>query len=281
MTEKQYDKGRPVFMVPVKEILPDPEHPNIRGTVRDTTDLQPSISKYGVLEPLQVTLRDDKLYLVNGYRRLTAARALGLDLVPVTVYDIENGQVLDYQLATAIQQQHPDAVFKDGQIVAGRCWAAYHKIEGGSTRSEVATVMGITADVAGAYHCLFTDLPPVQEAVADGRLAITAYSLMKHADDELKLFVVDKKGNIPASYVRKTLKNWAAIKAKLDSAAESEDEDLEAEDVVETVESVERKPAAYHLSQAITHLRQVDKADLDGNIILLEQVADLLDDLLL
>jgi hypothetical protein len=279
---KKYDTGAQIIMVPPKDIYPDPDHPNVRGEVRDTTDLQPSIKQFGILEPLQVTLRDGKLYLVNGYRRWTAARVVGLDLIPVMIFDISLDEVLDYQLATAIQQEHPDAVFKDDRIVAGRCWAAYHKIECGALRSEVATMMGVTPDVAGAYHCLFTDLPEVQKAVADQRLAITAYSLMKHANDELKQYVVAKKGNIPASFVRDTLKSWAMIKQRLDQAEPVEDEEGEPEPDrrPEPADKPDGKPAAYHLAQAAQHLAQVSKDDLDGNAHLLERVANLLDELL-
>lgn len=51
----------------------------------DTSDLEDSIRELGVLQPLLLEERDGELYLVAGYRRLHAAKRLGLSSVPAVI----------------------------------------------------------------------------------------------------------------------------------------------------------------------------------------------------
>ncbi|BDX35497.1 hypothetical protein MN1_300 [Thermus phage MN1] len=51
----------------------------------DTSDLEDSIRELGVLQPILLEERGGKLYLVAGYRRLHAAKRLGLPSVPAVI----------------------------------------------------------------------------------------------------------------------------------------------------------------------------------------------------
>jgi ParB family chromosome partitioning protein len=73
-------------------------------------ELVESIRVQGILEPLIVrqhlTEKTGKPYeLVCGYRRLTAARKLKLETVPVIVKELNDGQVLEVQLTENLQRE--------------------------------------------------------------------------------------------------------------------------------------------------------------------------------
>ena len=67
-------------------------HPhNIRRDLGDLRSLTDSIRRYGVMQPIVVETRGERLRLRAGHRRLAAARLAGLDRIPAIIH----GQALD------------------------------------------------------------------------------------------------------------------------------------------------------------------------------------------
>jgi ParB/RepB/Spo0J family partition protein len=82
--------------VHTQELTQNCNNPRSSAEVDDIADLVASIGQHGILEPLLARglpvddgngLRWHALELIAGHRRLGAARRLGLDVVPVLVYD--------------------------------------------------------------------------------------------------------------------------------------------------------------------------------------------------
>ena len=80
---------------------------NVRKDLGDIDELAASIKEKGVLQPLLVT---SKNVLVAGYRRLKAAEAVGLKVVPVFVVDALKEGFEEVQLTENIQRKDLDAV---------------------------------------------------------------------------------------------------------------------------------------------------------------------------
>jgi len=76
-------KNREFKEIPVYSIFVSK---NLRDRV-DTSDIEKSIERVGILEPLIVKRKGDKYELIAGLRRLTAARNQGLDKVPAIVVE--------------------------------------------------------------------------------------------------------------------------------------------------------------------------------------------------
>ncbi len=207
-------EGRVLVSVPIDRVIPDPQRPNIRGRIVDTTDLQPSIKENGIQVPLQVRVAPDKpgyFYRIAGARRQIAARAVGLKHIPVIVEeDIDEGEIRRLMLISDLHKSEPHIVLdKEGFAIAGKCRAVYEEIEiGGSTRQELATAMGVSPDIIGAYYCLYDEIPAIQVKVAKGQMAITVYSLIKHHGPDVKHYMAQKRGKVSARYVRDALRNW-------------------------------------------------------------------------
>jgi ParB family transcriptional regulator, chromosome partitioning protein len=67
-------------MVPVDRLHPHPD--NIRTDLGDLTELAASIRARGLLQPLVVTPAGDKFLVLDGHRRLAAARLAGVAALP-------------------------------------------------------------------------------------------------------------------------------------------------------------------------------------------------------
>lgn len=247
-------KGLALLKVPIESVIPDPDRPNIRGRVVDTTDLQPSIREHGILQPVLVRPvpgEPDLYYRISGERRQVAARAVGLKEIPVIVgYDLENRErdIRRLMLASSLHKSEPHIVLdSEGNVIAGKCRAVYEELsdpETELTRQDLADDLGVSADIVGAYFCLYTDIPEIQQKVAKGQMAITVYSLVKHHGEELKRYLAEKKGQVSANYVRKTLKDWSSrIEPKLQAEAEETQLSMfDEDDVLDMETSLEPQP---------------------------------------
>lgn len=210
------DADRLFLTVPIGSVIPDPERPNIRGKVLDTTDLQPSVREHGILQPILVrhVPGEKGLYFrISGERRQVAARAVGLKELPVIVgEDFDERDIRRIMLASDLHKKEPHIVLgPKGEVIAGKCKAIYEELsdeETATTRQDLADDLGVSADVIGAYYMLYSDIPQIQKKVASGQMAITVYSLIKHHGIEVKLYLADKKGKVSANYVRTVLRTW-------------------------------------------------------------------------
>lgn len=244
-----------ILNVQISEVVPDPEVPNYRGPIRDTTSLQPSIRQDGILRPLWVrpSPDDDSTYfLVDGYRRWTAARAVGVTEVPVRVYDTDADGARHLAMLANQTEEWPFIVIDGDVVIGGKCLAV-RDLVGPNGKKKVpryraAEMMGLTPDVVGALYRLYDDLPEVKKRVANEQIHITVYSIFKKAPDEIKLHILKKRGSISARYVRKVLRDWRD--GILDLG-----EDEEPEEVVEV-----EKPAEPAAQEAVTQARALNEA---------------------
>jgi ParB/RepB/Spo0J family partition protein len=79
-------------------------------TPEDLVELAESIRTIGVLQPLLVRSVDGHLEVVAGRRRLAAARAAGLQEVPVQILELTDEQAADIALAENIHRRDLSAI---------------------------------------------------------------------------------------------------------------------------------------------------------------------------
>ena len=90
--------------VRIDQIHQNPWQPRKTFDDDDMNALSESIKNHGVLQPLVVRPSAEGFQLVAGERRLRAARAAGLDAVPVHVVNFNDQQVLEAALVENIQR---------------------------------------------------------------------------------------------------------------------------------------------------------------------------------
>jgi ParB family chromosome partitioning protein len=91
--------------LPVAVIRPNPNQP--RTSIDDVgiEELADSVKKVGVLQPILVRPHGEEYQIVAGERRWRAAKAAGLERVPVRVLSADEGESLEIALIENLQRQ--------------------------------------------------------------------------------------------------------------------------------------------------------------------------------
>ncbi len=94
----------------VEQIDPNPHQPRDGFNQQELDALADSIREHGILQPLVAQTSGERYQLVAGERRLRAARAIGLETVPVIVRSFDEQQTLELSLIENIQREQLNAV---------------------------------------------------------------------------------------------------------------------------------------------------------------------------
>ena len=92
------DKGERVQKILIKDIKPDPNQPRKTFDKVSIKELAESIKRYGILQPLVVTRKDDNFVIIAGERRYHAAKVANLSHLPVLVRTLEDLEKLEIGL---------------------------------------------------------------------------------------------------------------------------------------------------------------------------------------
>jgi ParB family transcriptional regulator, chromosome partitioning protein len=99
-------QGSGFLDVPVNAIAPNPKQPRTNFDDEALAGLAASIREVGILQPLVVRRTDDARFeLIAGERRLRAAKAAGLAVVPVVLRDSEDEDLLRDALIENIHRE--------------------------------------------------------------------------------------------------------------------------------------------------------------------------------
>ena len=106
MVETASDKGAidGVRIVPIEQVVPNPDQPRRIFEPEALQDLANSIREKGVLQPLLVRARAGGFEIVAGERRWRAAQLARLHSVPVLVRDYSDTEVLEVAIIENIQR---------------------------------------------------------------------------------------------------------------------------------------------------------------------------------
>lgn len=162
--------------VTVDTIDHNPLQPRKTFDADEIASLSATIKSHGILQPLVVRQIGDRFQLIAGERRLRAAKAAGLNSVPVTVVDFNDQQVLEAALVENIQRSDLNPIekaqgFKD---YLGRFQM---------THEQLAQRLGLARPTITNLVNLL-DLPAeIQDAVRVGQLSTGHAKLLKGVDD--------------------------------------------------------------------------------------------------
>ena len=153
-----------VRQLPLDAIEPNPQQPRRSFAGDQADELTQSISQHGVLQPLLVRRADRGRYqLVAGERRWRAARAAGLQHIPVVVLDTPDSEMLTLALVENLQREDLNPI--------DQAAAFQYLLDAGLTQTQLAQRVGKSrSTVANAVRLL--QLPPdLQAHIAAARLA--------------------------------------------------------------------------------------------------------------
>ncbi len=174
-----------IWYIPLSDIVPNPEQPRKHFSHSDLEDLVNSIKEHGVLQPINVTEREDGGYeLIAGERRFRASQVLNLPTIPAIVRVASNAEKLELALIENIQRQNLNPIEEA---------FAYNRLiqQFGCTQEEVAAKVGKSRSaVANTVRLL--DLPEViQKALVEGVISAgkaRALLSIKNEQEQLQVF---------------------------------------------------------------------------------------------
>lgn len=95
-------------LLPLNQIVPNPDQPRkVRGNPSPT--LKESIRRFGVLQPIVVRpLGDGRYMIISGERRYRAALALGMEMIPAVVREMDDSTAFEAAIAENAVRQNMD-----------------------------------------------------------------------------------------------------------------------------------------------------------------------------
>lgn len=178
------DKDR-IWLIPVKNIKPNPHQPRSEFGHKDMEDLVNSIKEHGIIQPLVVTkLQDNMFELIAGERRLRAAEIAKLKDVPAVIRDAKEQQKLEVALVENIQRKNLNAI---------ELAIAYKKLqdEFSLKLDQIAKKVGKSSSAVSNILRLLKLPEIIQKAIQDGKITeghARAIVSLDNENDQLRLF---------------------------------------------------------------------------------------------
>lgn len=164
---KQVDGEMKVAYVPLEDILIPP-----RGKlfVDDLSDLEESIQFWGLVEPVHlVPYKDNKYFLLHGYRRYLAYRNLGYEVIPALIDSTRPKQVIRYLevVANNVRRYNFIEMMKIGEFIEERQKSFSH--------DTIENILGLPPGhylKAKYIEAAKEQFPDIYKKVLNGKMAI-------------------------------------------------------------------------------------------------------------
>ncbi len=175
--------GEEVTQINVNQIQPNPDQPRTgldRDDDPDLEGLKISIQANGVIEPLIARRAGGAVQLVAGERRWRAARAAGLQTVPVIFREMDDDQLLEIALVENLQRESLNPIEEA---------RGYEALMRGRklTQAEIAGRVGKTRSVVANSLRLLKLPDPVRALLATGRISVGHAKVILGLQDEGKI----------------------------------------------------------------------------------------------
>lgn len=173
-----------IYDIPIELIMPNPNRVRGRFDSMKMNELVRTIKEFGILQPVTVREKNDMYELISGERRIRAAIAAGLDMVPGIIVDADDEASAIMTLLENLQKE---------ELSFFEIAESYKNLikSQGLTQDEFAKKIGIsTAAVANKIRLL--KLPEkVRRLVRDYMLTERhARALLALGDEEIQVNVI-------------------------------------------------------------------------------------------
>ncbi len=161
--EEQLQEGEVVQNLKIIEVEPNREQPRKNFDEEALTELSESIKKYGLIQPIVVTKKEDYYEIIAGERRWRASKKAGLSTIPAIVREDNKRKNQEISLIENIQREDLNAFEKASGI-------KFLMDEYDMTQQQVAEVIGKSrSGVANTLRILNLD-PRVLDLAKEGKL---------------------------------------------------------------------------------------------------------------
>lgn len=157
------DDSEKIHKIKITEIEPNKNQPRRTFNSESIDELAESIKKYGVIQPIIVSKRDNYYEIIAGERRWRASKKAGLADMPCIIRESEEKENKEVALIENIQREDLNPIEKA---------KSFRTLmdEYGMTQAELAETLGISrSSLANTVRLLNLD-PRVIELALDGKL---------------------------------------------------------------------------------------------------------------
>ena len=149
-------------------------------------ELEESISRQGVLQPVQVMAVDGKFWLIDGWHRIAALKRLGQTQVPALVRPGTPREVIMQNLVVNRQRGKTNPA-EEAKLIRRL------REDEGMPLEAIAQLTGISIGWARKLHDISYLAPTVLELIGGGKLGVThAMELLKLPDESLQIEVAQQ-----------------------------------------------------------------------------------------
>ena len=212
ITEEEKKRESEELVEKIKLIEIEPNEKQARKTFNDESieELAESIKKYGVIQPIIVTKKDNFYQIIAGERRWRASKKAGLTEIPAIVRDDEERKNKEISLIENIQREDLNPIDKARGIKT-------LMDEYNLTQAEVADVLGkARSSIANSVRILNLDERVIDLAL-EGKLTEGHCKALMSIDDKEKQYQmalnIIEQGNSVSESTKK-LKTTKKIKKK-------------------------------------------------------------------
>ena len=153
-----------ILEVPVKDIIPNRNQPRINFDEEGLSELAESIKQFGIIHPLVVRKQDDKYEIIAGERRYKAALQVGLQTVPVILYEMNQEQKAEAALSENIQRKNL-SIIEEAKSLKNLLDRGY------LTQDQLASKMGVSQIAIADKLKLLELTEEVQEALINEQIS--------------------------------------------------------------------------------------------------------------
>jgi len=155
---------RELQQIPLAKVVPNPRQPRQSFAPAALEELRASIASFGVLVPIIVRERGDGYELIAGERRVRAAKAAGLAMIPALVRASDDRESLEVAIIENLQRENLDPLEE--------AMGFQHLMESyGFTQEQVAERVGKSRPTIANSMRLLSLSDAIKQFVRDGKLS--------------------------------------------------------------------------------------------------------------
>lgn len=188
----KYKVSGEIVEIPIADILPNPDQPRKRFDRVKLIELAESIAENGILQPLIVTIRNDRPVLVAGERRLRAAKMAGFSTVPCVRAEAEGMRQALLAMVENLQREDMNCF-----ETADGIYQLIHTY--GLTQEEAALRLGYSQSAVANKLRLLKLSPEERRLITEGGLS------ERHARALLRLQKSEERRFALAEIIKKSL----------------------------------------------------------------------------
>jgi ParB family chromosome partitioning protein len=173
-------KGEEIAILNVDKLDPNPFQARTEYLESDLRDLGKSIADDGLIHPIVVRSKGDRYQVCTGWRRVLAARLVGIVDVPAIVRSLSDKQMTKYNLVENLRRKDLNVVEKArGYRTMQKTWSL--------TQEQVADVLGLSRDQVAEALRVLTFPPDLQKLLSHDTITQTHAEALARLSDSPNL----------------------------------------------------------------------------------------------